>query len=57
MSKQDDRREIVSHTDFFSNCHNIKNVLAAFPVQATIDWFASSAPIANAKAPASSSGD
>ena len=54
MSKQDDRHEVVSHTDFFSNCHIIKDVLAAFPVQATIDWFASPASIANAKAPASS---
>ena len=33
--------EIVTPTDFFGNRHIIKNVLAAFPVQATIDWFAS----------------
>jgi hypothetical protein len=31
----------VTPTDFFGNRHIIKNVLAAFPVQATIDWFAS----------------
>ncbi len=33
--------EVVTATDFFGNRHIIKNVLAAFPVQATIDWFAS----------------
>ncbi len=33
--------DIVTATDFFGNRHIIKNVLAAFPVQATIDWFAS----------------
>jgi predicted Rossmann fold flavoprotein len=33
--------DIVTPTDFFGNRHIIKNVLAAFPVQATIDWFAS----------------
>ena len=31
----------VSPTDFFGNRHIIKNVLAAFPVQAAIDWFTS----------------
>ncbi len=33
--------DVVIPTDFFGNRHIIKNVLAAFPVQATIDWFAS----------------
>lgn len=33
--------EVVTPVDFFGNRHIIKNVLAAFPVQATIDWFAS----------------
>ncbi len=33
--------DVVTVTDFFGNRHIIKNVLAAFPVQATIDWFAS----------------
>jgi hypothetical protein len=33
--------DVVTPTDFFGNRHIIKNVLAAFPVQATIDWFAS----------------
>lgn len=33
--------DVVTATDFFGNRHIIKNVLAAFPVQATIDWFAS----------------
>ncbi|MGH7148154.1 MAG: NAD(P)/FAD-dependent oxidoreductase [Nitrospiraceae bacterium] len=33
--------DAVTPTDFFGNRHIIKNVLAAFPVQATIDWFAS----------------
>ena len=33
--------DVVSPTDFFGNRHIIKNVLAAFPVQATVDWFAS----------------
>jgi predicted Rossmann fold flavoprotein len=33
--------EVVAPIDFFGNRHIIKNVLAAFPVQATIDWFAS----------------
>ncbi len=33
--------EVVTPTDFFGNRHIIKNVLAALPVQATIDWFAS----------------
>lgn len=54
MSRQDATREVVSHIDFFSNRPIVKNVLAAFPVQATIDWFASLASIAYAKAPASS---
>lgn len=31
----------VTPQDFFGNRHIIKNVLAAFPVQAAIDWFAS----------------
>ena len=29
--------DVVTATDFFGNRHIIKNVLAAFPVQATID--------------------
>ena len=33
--------DVVTATDFFGNRHIIKNILAAFPVQATIDWFAS----------------
>ena len=33
--------DVVTPTDFFGNRHIIKNVLAAFSVQATIDWFAS----------------
>ncbi|MEK7237256.1 MAG: NAD(P)/FAD-dependent oxidoreductase [Nitrospirota bacterium] len=33
--------DVVTATDFFGNRRIIKNVLAAFPVQATIDWFAS----------------
>jgi predicted Rossmann fold flavoprotein len=33
--------DVLTPTDFFGNRHIIKNVLAAFPVQATIDWFAS----------------
>jgi predicted Rossmann fold flavoprotein len=33
--------DVMTATDFFGNRHIIKNVLAAFPVQATIDWFAS----------------
>lgn len=33
--------DVVTPTDFFGNRHIIKNVLAAFPVQATIDWFGS----------------
>jgi predicted Rossmann fold flavoprotein len=33
--------DVVMPTDFFGNRHIIKNVLAAFPVQSTIDWFAS----------------
>jgi predicted Rossmann fold flavoprotein len=33
--------DVETPTDFFGNRHIIKNVLAAFPVQATIDWFAS----------------
>lgn len=32
---------VVSPTDFFGNRHIIKNVLAAFPVEQTIKWFAS----------------
>lgn len=31
----------VTPQDFFGNRHIIKNILAAFPVQAAIDWFAS----------------
>lgn len=33
--------DVVTPTDFFGNRHIIKNVLAAFPVQATLDWFGS----------------
>jgi len=33
--------ETVKPTDFFGNRHIIKNVLAAFPVENTINWFAS----------------
>jgi predicted Rossmann fold flavoprotein len=33
--------DVATPTDFFGNRRIIKNVLAAFPVQATIDWFAS----------------
>ena len=33
--------DVVIPTAFFGNRHIIKKVLAAFPVQATIDWFAS----------------
>lgn len=33
--------DAVTAADFFGNRRIIKNVLAAFPVQATIDWFAS----------------
>jgi predicted Rossmann fold flavoprotein len=33
--------EAVAPTDFFGNRHIIKNVLAAFPVENTIKWFAS----------------
>lgn len=33
--------DVVTPTDFFGNRHIIKNILVAFPVQATIDWFAS----------------
>ena len=33
--------EVVSPTDFFGNRHIIKNVLAAFPVEQTVKWFAS----------------
>lgn len=33
--------DVVTSADFFGNRHIIKNVLAAFSVQATIDWFAS----------------
>ncbi|HEX8751021.1 MAG TPA: aminoacetone oxidase family FAD-binding enzyme, partial [Nitrospira sp.] len=32
---------LVTATDFFGNRRIIKNVLAAFPVERTIDWFAS----------------
>jgi predicted Rossmann fold flavoprotein len=32
---------VVTSQDFFGNRHIIKNVLAAFPVQAAVDWFAS----------------
>ena len=33
--------EVVSPIDFFGNRRIIKNVLAAFPVEDTIQWFAS----------------
>ncbi len=33
--------DVVTPQDFFGNRRIIRNVLAAFPVQATIDWFAS----------------
>jgi predicted Rossmann fold flavoprotein len=33
--------DVVAPTDFFGNRHIIKNVLAAFPVENTIQWFAS----------------
>jgi predicted Rossmann fold flavoprotein len=33
--------EVVTPTDFFGNRHIIKNVLAAFPVEQAIKWFAS----------------
>lgn len=33
--------DVISPTDFFGNRHIIKNVLAAFPVDKTINWFAS----------------
>jgi len=33
--------EVVAPTDFFGNRRIIKNVLAAFSVEATIEWFAS----------------
>ncbi len=33
--------DVVAPTDFFGNRHIIKNVLAAFSVQDSIDWFAS----------------
>ncbi|HKO30702.1 MAG TPA: NAD(P)/FAD-dependent oxidoreductase [Nitrospiraceae bacterium] len=33
--------DVVTPKDFFGNRHIIKNVLAAFSPQATIDWFAS----------------
>jgi len=33
--------DVVTPNDFFGNRHIIKNVLAAFSPQATIDWFAS----------------
>jgi predicted Rossmann fold flavoprotein len=33
--------EVVTPIDFFGNRHIIKNVLAAFPVEQTIKWFAS----------------
>jgi predicted Rossmann fold flavoprotein len=33
--------EVVRATDFFGNRHIIKNVLAAFPVQTTKEWFSS----------------
>src|SRR5512138_493788 len=33
--------DVVTPIDFFGNRHIIKNVLAAFSVKATIDWFAS----------------
>ncbi len=33
--------EQITAADFFGNRHMIKNILAAFPVQRTIEWFAS----------------
>lgn len=33
--------DVVTPKDFFGNHHIIRNVLAAFPVQSTIAWFAS----------------
>jgi len=33
--------DVISSTDFFGNRHIIKNVLAAFSVSETINWFAS----------------
>lgn len=33
--------EVVATTDFFGNRHIIKNVLAAFPVEKTMQWFGS----------------
>ena len=33
--------DVVRPTDFFGNRHIIKNILAAFPVEQTIKWFAS----------------
>lgn len=33
--------EVVTSADFFGNRHIIKNVLSAFPVENTIQWFAS----------------
>ena len=33
--------DVVTATDYFGNRHIIKNVLAAFPVEHTISWFAS----------------
>jgi hypothetical protein len=33
--------DVVTATDYFGNRHIIKNVLAAFPVEQTISWFAS----------------
>jgi len=33
--------DVITPTDFFGNRHIIKNVLAAFPVDQTIKWFAS----------------
>lgn len=33
--------KVVTATDFFGNRHIIKNVLASFPVEQTIKWFAS----------------
>jgi predicted Rossmann fold flavoprotein len=33
--------DVVTPIDFFGNRHIIKNVLAAFPVEKTIQWFAS----------------
>jgi predicted Rossmann fold flavoprotein len=33
--------DVVTPKDFFGNPHIVKNVLAAFPVQVAIEWFAS----------------